>query len=40
VLEVFRHREELGGYRVTKAPNILRHFTARLEPVPVAVSAG
>ena len=33
VLEVFRNREKLRGYRITKAPKVLRHFTAEFEPL-------
>jgi tryptophanase len=33
VLEVARSRESLRGYRMTLAPNVLRHFTARFEPL-------
>jgi tryptophanase len=27
-------REKLGGYRIVAAPRVLRHFTARFEPLP------
>ena len=29
VVEVFREREKLHGYRIVSAPQVLRHFTAR-----------
>jgi tyrosine phenol-lyase len=33
VLEVFRKRNELGGYKITYQAPMLRHFTARFEPI-------
>jgi tryptophanase len=33
VLEVARLRETLRGYRLAHAPRVLRHFTARFEPL-------
>ena len=33
VIYVFTMRERLRGYRITHAPNVLRHFTAAFEPL-------
>jgi tryptophanase len=33
VIEVARRAGDLPGYRITAAPTVLRHFTARLEPI-------
>lgn len=33
ILEVAKQKEQLRGYRIVKAAPVLRHFTARLEPV-------
>ncbi|MFU8772718.1 MAG: beta-eliminating lyase-related protein, partial [Anaerolineales bacterium] len=30
---IIEHREEVPGYRFTYAPELLRHFTARFEPI-------
>jgi tryptophanase len=34
VIAVARTRDDLSGYRIVSAPKVLRHFTARFEPVP------
>ena len=31
--EVFRHRDRIGGHRITQQPKHLRHFTCHLEPL-------
>jgi tryptophanase len=31
---IVENREEVGGYRFTHAPKLLRHFTATFEPLP------
>ncbi len=33
ILEVWRRRESIGGYRITYQAPFLRHFTARFEPL-------
>ncbi|HSV85882.1 MAG TPA: tryptophanase [Levilinea sp.] len=35
LIKLSARRAELRGYRITYAPPLLRHFTARFEPVPV-----
>src|SRR6201993_4558041 len=39
ILEVWNHRENIPGMRLTYEAAFLRHFTAHLEPVPVGVAA-
>ncbi len=34
ILEIAARRERIPGYRFTYAPELLRHFTARFEPLP------
>jgi tryptophanase len=31
--EIYQHREELKGFRIVKAPRLMRHFTATFEPL-------
>ena len=33
VIQVASQKERLGGYRMTYEPSMLRHFTARFEPL-------
>ncbi len=33
ILEVFGRRDEIGGFRFTHQAPVLRHFTARFEPL-------
>lgn len=37
VIDVARRAEEIGGYRIVRAPRVLRHFTAEFEPLGVSV---
>jgi len=37
VIEVARRASEIGGYRIVRAPRVLRHFTAEFEPLGVGV---
>jgi len=38
ILEVWKHRENIPGMRLTYEAPFLRHFTAHLEPAPVAAT--
>lgn len=33
IIEAGRQKEKLTGYRITEAPDVLRHFSAKLKPV-------
>jgi tyrosine phenol-lyase len=33
IIEVWKRREQIGGYRITQEAPFLRHFTARFEPL-------
>ena len=33
ITQVYRRREEIGGFRFTYQAPVLRHFTARFEPL-------
>jgi tryptophanase len=33
IIAAFEQREKLHGYRIVTAPDVLRHFSARLEPI-------
>ena len=35
VIGVAAMKDQLRGFRITKAPSALRHFTALFEPLPV-----
>jgi tyrosine phenol-lyase len=39
ILNVYRRREQIIGYRITHQPPFLRHFTARFEPLAGKVNA-
>jgi tryptophanase len=34
ILEVWRKRAEIRGYEITEQAKVLRHFSAKLKPIP------
>jgi tryptophanase len=34
ILEVWRKRAEICGYEITEQAKVLRHFSAKLKPIP------
>lgn len=34
IIELFARRHEIRGMRITEAPEVLRHFSARFEDIP------
>jgi tryptophanase len=38
ILEIWRHRQQLRGLRLTYEVPFLRHFTARLSPLETAAA--
>ena len=39
VIDVARRAAEIGGYRIVRAPRVLRHFSAEFQPLGVGVHA-
>ncbi len=35
LINIYKRREEIGGYEIVSEPEVLRHFTARLRPLEV-----
>lgn len=35
IISAYQQREKFGGYKIVSAPDVLRHFSARLEPLEV-----
>jgi len=33
IINAYEQREQLGGYEIVSGPDVLRHFSAKLEPV-------
>jgi len=38
IIELYRRRESIAGFRMTYEAPVLRHFTARFEELPVRTS--